>query len=121
MMNKYLQLTQPIHQPLNLNFMTKYNTEFLVITSLAVVSLVCLFPELSFAGTGGEELQEVVTKTEGMITGNGGKLIALASVIGGVVWSAASGSLKNLIVPVVLGMVLGIGPSIVTGGISALI
>ena len=101
--------------------MTKHNTEFLVIASLTVVSLVCLFPELSFAGTGGEELQEVVTKTEGMITGNGGKLIALASVITGIVWSAASGSLKNLIVPVVLGMVLGIGPSIVTGGISALI
>lgn len=84
-------------------------------------SLLVLFPELSIAGTGGEELQEVVTKTEGMITGNGGKLIALASVIGGVVWSAASGSLKNLIVPVILGMVLGIGPSIVTGGISAII
>lgn len=86
-----------------------------------VCSLIVLFPDFSFAGTGGEELQEVVTKTEGMITGNGGKLIALASVIGGVVWSAASGSLKNLIVPVVLGMVLGIGPSVVTGGISALI
>jgi hypothetical protein len=45
----------------------------------------------------------------------------LSSIIGGVIWSAATGSLKNLIVPVVLGMVLGVGPSIVTGGISAII
>lgn len=98
----------------------KHTESFIIFVSLLTV-VNCLFPEISFAGTGGEELQEVVTKTEGIITGNGGKLIALASVIGGVVWSAASGSLKNLIVPVVLGMVLGIGPSVVTGGISALI
>ena len=101
---------------------TLQGNEILTIALFILISaLFVFFPELSFAGTGGEELQEVVTKTEGMITGNGGKLIALASVIGGVVWSAASGSLKNLIVPVVLGMVLGIGPSVVTGGISALI
>ena len=94
---------------------------FLVITSLFAVALVCLFPELSIAGTGGEELADVVTKTEGLISGNGGKLVALGSVIMGVIWSAASGSVKNLVVPVILGMVLGIGPSIVTGGISAII
>lgn len=100
----------------------KFRTEEMIFVGLlAFLSLTILFPELSIAGTGGEQLETVVTNTEGMITGNGGKLIALASVIGGLVWSAASGSLKNLIVPVVLGMVLGIGPSVVTGGISALI
>ncbi|GDX36749.1 hypothetical protein LBMAG18_12600 [Alphaproteobacteria bacterium] len=83
--------------------------------------MVVFCPDLLFAGTGGEELQEVVSKTEGLITGNGGKLVALASVIGGVIWSATTGSIKNLVVPVVLGMVLGVGPSIVTGGISAII
>ncbi len=102
--------------------MTNHNTKsFLIVTSLVAVALVCIFPELSIAGTGGEQLEEVVTNTEGMISGNGGKLIALASVIGGVIWSAASGSIKNLVVPVILGMVLGIGPSVVTGGISAII
>jgi hypothetical protein len=116
------QLTQTTQQPLNLNLMKNYNKEsFLVITSLFAVALVCLFPELSIAGTGGEELADVVTKTEGLISGNGGKLVALGSVIMGVIWSAASGSVKNLVVPVILGMVLGIGPSIVTGGISAII
>jgi len=89
------------------------------IVAIAVVAVFC--PDLLFAGTGGEELQEVVSKTEGLITGNGGKLVALASVIGGVIWSATTGSIKNLVVPVVLGMVLGVGPSIVTGGISAII
>ena len=80
-----------------------------------------LYPELTLAGTGGEELQDLVTKTEGMITGNGGKLVALAGFVIGVVWSAASQSLTKLVVPSVLGMVLGIGPSMVTGGISAII
>jgi len=79
------------------------------------------FPDLLFAGTGGEELQDLVTKTEGMITGNGGKLVALAGFVIGVVWSAVSQSLTKLVVPSVLGMVLGIGPTVVTGGISALI
>ncbi len=83
--------------------------------------LIVISPELAFAGTGGEELQDLVTKTEGMITGNGGKLVALAGFVIGVVWSAASQSLTKLVVPSVLGMVLGIGPSMVTGGISALI
>jgi hypothetical protein len=80
-----------------------------------------LFPELSFAGTGGEELQEVVTKTEGLITGNGGKLIALTGFVGGLIWAVVSGSLTKFITPTVLGMIIGIGPSIVTGSISALI
>ncbi len=89
---------------------------------IVVITIMVVFcPDLLFAGTGGEELQEVVSKTEGLITGNGGKLVALASVIGGVIWSATTGSIKNLVVPVVLGMVLGVGPSIVTGGISAII
>ena len=88
---------------------------------VAFTLLTILCPELAIAGTGGEELQEVVAKTEGLITGNGGKLVALASIIGGVIWSAATGSLKNLVVPVVLGTVLGVGHSIVTGGISAII
>jgi len=89
---------------------------------IVVINIMVVFcPDLLFAGTGGEELQEVVSKTEGLITGNGGKLVALASVIGGVIWSATTGSIKNLVVPVVLGMVLGVGPSIVTGGISAII
>jgi type IV secretory pathway VirB2 component (pilin) len=98
--------------------MRKFSGESFIV---GLTLLMIIFPELAMAGTGGEELQEVVAKTEGLITGNGGKLVALASVIGGVIWSAATGSLKNLIVPVVLGMVLGVGPSIVTGGISAII
>jgi len=98
--------------------MRKFSGESFIV-GLTLLMIIC--PELAMSGTGGEELQEVVARTEGLITGNGGKLVALASVIGGVIWSAATGSLKNLIVPVVLGMVLGVGPSIVTGGISAII
>lgn len=106
----------------HLTFMTKSSTElFIVFLGLTLLITSLFFPEFVFAGTGGEELSDVVTKTEGMISGNGGKLVALASFIGGVIWSAASGSLKNLIVPTVLGVVLGIGPSMVTGGISAII
>ncbi len=102
--------------------MTKVSVELFIGYMVFIFSIVLLFfPELAFAGTGGEELQDLVTKTEGMITGNGGKLVALAGFVIGVVWSAASQSLTKLVVPSVLGMVLGIGPSMVTGGISAII
>jgi hypothetical protein len=103
-------------------YMAKITMEsFIAFMILIFSTLIIIFPDIAFAGTGGEELQDLVTKTEGMITGNGGKLVALAGFVIGVVWSAASQSLTKLVVPSVLGMVLGIGPSMVTGGISAII
>ena len=101
--------------------MTKHNTEFLVIASLVVVSLVCLFPEMSFAGTGGDELTEVQGKLEGLIKGKGGQITGMLAMAGGVIGYVMSGNFKVLIPPVVAGSILSIGPTIVTSGISALI
>lgn len=83
--------------------------------------LVVLFPDLVFAGTGGDELTEVQGKLEGLIKGRGGQITGMLAMAGGVIGYVMTGNFKVLIPPVVAGSILSIGPTIVTSGISALI
>ncbi len=100
--------------------MTKHNTEFLVIASLVVVSLVCLFPEMSFAGTGGEQLQEVYEATESMVSGYYAKIIAVLAFAGSL-FAGFKGNYGAGFTALGVSVAAGIGPSMLTGGISALI
>lgn len=100
--------------------MTKHNTKFLVIASLAVVSLACLSPEVSFAGTGGEELKTLYDKTVEVAQGYGGKSIAaIAFILSGI--SMLKGNIMACGSAFATGVVIGIGPNMVTSGISAII
>lgn len=100
--------------------MTKHNTELLVIVSLVVVSLVCLFPEMSFAGTGGEELQEVYEATESMVSGYFAKTVMVAAFASALI-AGFKGNLGVGLSALGVSVAAGIGPSIFTSGISALI
>lgn len=117
---KNQKLTQPIHQPLNLNFMTKHNTEFLVIASLAVLLLTYLSPDLAFAGTGGEELQEVYEATESMVSGYFAKTVMVVAFASALI-AGFKGNLGVGLSGLGVAVAAGIGPSIFTSGISALI
>ncbi len=82
--------------------------------------LTVLFPELSLAGTGGEELQSLYTKTVEVAQGYGGKTIAAVSFILSCI-AAVRGNLMAFGAAFGVGVVAGVGPSMVTSGISALI
>lgn len=86
-----------------------------------IMCCLVLFPDLAFAGTGGDELTEVQGKLEGLIKGKGGQITGMLAMAGGVIGYVMSGNFKVLIPPVVAGSILSIGPTIVTSGISALI
>ena len=86
-----------------------------------IMCCLVLFPDLAFAGTGGDELTEVHGKLEGLIKGKGGQITGMLAMAGGVIGYVMSGNFKVLIPPVVAGSILSIGPTIVTSGISALI
>lgn len=88
---------------------------------LIVVCCFTFFPDIAFAGTGGDELTEVHGKLEGLIKGKGGQITGMLAMAGGVIGYVMSGNFKVLIPPVVAGSILSIGPTIITSGISALI
>jgi hypothetical protein len=92
---------------------------FLVFASL-LVAVICLFPEISLAGTGGEELKGLYDKTVEVAQGYGGKSVAaiafLLSLVG-----AIKGNLMACGSAFGVGIVAGIGPNMVTSGISAII
>jgi hypothetical protein len=96
-----------------------YFESFVVFASLLVV-VTCLFPEISFAGTGGEELKSLYDKTVEVAQGYGGKSVAaiafLLSLVG-----AIKGNLMACGSAFGVGIVAGIGPQMVTSGISAII
>ncbi len=96
-----------------------YIESFIVFASLLVV-VTCLFPEISFAGTGGEELKSLYDKTVEVAQGYGGKSVAaiafLLSLVG-----AIKGNLMACGSAFGVGIVAGIGPQMVTSGISAII
>lgn len=96
-----------------------YIESFVVFASLLVV-VTCLFPEISFAGTGGEELKSLYDKTVEVAQGYGGKSVAaiafLLSLVG-----AIKGNLMACGSAFGVGIVAGIGPQMVTSGISAII
>jgi hypothetical protein len=83
-------------------------------------ALVVLFPEISFAGTGGEELKTLYDKTVEIAQGYGGKSIAVVSFLLGLL-GAAKGNLMACGSAFGVSVVAGVGPSMVTSGISALI
>lgn len=89
---------------------------FLLLTFFVFV----LFPDLSFAGTGGEELQSIYDKTVAIAQGYGGKTIAVISFILALV-GAIRGNLMAFGSAFGVGVVAGVGPQLVTSGISALI
>jgi hypothetical protein len=82
--------------------------------------LILMFPEISFAGTGGEELQTLYDKTVEIAQGYGGKSIAVVSFILALV-GAVKGNLMTCGSAFGVGVIAGVGPSMVTSGISALI
>lgn len=87
---------------------------------MAFCGLSVLFPEISFAGTGGEELQGLYDKTVAIASGTGGKTIAalafLFSLIG-----MLKGNMMACGSAFGVGVVAGIGPTMVTSGITAII
>ena len=96
-----------------------YIESFVVFASLLVV-VTCLFPEISFAGTGGEELKSLYDKTVEIAQGYGGKSIAaIAFLLSGV--SVMKGNIMAFGTSFATGVVMGIGPSMVTSGVSAII
>jgi hypothetical protein len=82
-------------------------------------ALVVLFPEISFAGTGGEELKTLYDKTVEVAQGYGGKSIAVVSFLLGLL-GAAKGNLMACGSAFGVSVVAGVGPSMVTSGISAI-
>ena len=97
---------------------SSFKRELLLQLCLLAILICC--SEYAFAGTGGTELQTIYDKTEGIITGYGGKMIVISSFIVALI-SAITSSVKVLIPSAVVGTVAAIGPSIVTSGVTALI
>ncbi len=91
---------------------------FLIIASLVSAASI-LFPEISFAGTGGEELKTLYDKIVEVAQGYGGKSIAAVSFIFGVI-QAIRGHFMAVGASFGVGVVAGIGPGMVTSGISAI-
>jgi hypothetical protein len=99
----------------------KFRAEEAVFIGLFIFfSLTILFPEASIAGTGGEELQTLYEKTVAIAQGYGGKTVAVISFLLSLV-GAVKGNLMACGGAFGVGVVAGIGPSMVTSGISAII
>ncbi len=100
--------------------MINKQTESLPIFILLLAIATILFPESSFAGTGGEELKTLYDKTVEVAQGYGGKSIAAIAFILSLV-GAIKGNLMACGGAFGVGVVAGVGPAMVTSGISALI
>lgn len=84
------------------------------------VLFICLNPDFSFAGTGGEELKTVFDKTMELAQGYGGKLAALvAFIISGI--GAARGNILAFGSALGASILIGAGPEMFTSGVSAII
>jgi len=99
--------------------MINKQTESLPIFILLLAIATILFPESSFAGTGGEELKTLYDKTVEIAQGYGGKSIAVVSFLLGLL-GAAKGNLMACGSAFGVSVVAGVGPSMVTSGISAI-
>lgn len=100
--------------------MKNNHVESFVISASLLIAMICLFPEISFAGTGGEELKGLYDKTVEIAQGYGGKSIAaIAFLLSGV--SVMKGNIMAFGTSFATGVVMGIGPSMVTSGVSAVI
>ena len=99
--------------------MTNKQTDSLAISVFLLSVAIILFPEISFAGTGGEELKTLYDKTVEVAQGYGGKSIAAIAFILSLV-GAIKGNLMACGSAFGVGVVAGVGPSMVTSGISAI-
>lgn len=99
---------------------SKHAESFIVIGSITLCTILILFPEVSLAGTGGEELQGVYDKTIAVATGYGGKTAAALAFLGSLIM-AVKGNIYSFISAFAVGVLASVGPSMVTSGISALI
>ena len=97
-----------------------YISESLIFLSLLLAVLLCLFPEISFAGTGGEELKSLYDKTVEVAQGYGGKSVAAIAFLLSLV-ATIKGNLMACGSAFGVGIIAGIGPQMVTSGISAII
>jgi hypothetical protein len=88
---------------------------------LILIIVVIFSPDLSFAGTGGEELKTVYDKTVELAEGWGGKTLAGFAFISGIIAALVRGSLMPLIPGFGVAVMAGIGPSIFTSGVTAII
>lgn len=95
-----------------------FSEAFLV--AVATYCVISLLPEMAYAGTGGEELQSLYDKTVAVAQGYGGKSIAVISFILSLV-AAIRGNLMAFGSAFGVGVAAGIGPTMVTSGISAII
>jgi len=100
--------------------MTNNRVESFIVLAIAICGVTILFPDISFAGTGGEELQGVYDKTVAIAQGYGGKTVAVLAFLGAML-GAIKGNLVGFITPLGISIAAGVGPQMVTSGISALI
>jgi len=87
---------------------------------LALSVLLTLVSDFALAGTGGEELQEVYEATESMISGYFSKIVAVISFAGGLL-AGFKGNYGAGLSALGVSVVAGVGPTMLTSGISALI
>lgn len=99
---------------------TEGQNKIMIYGFFALICVLTIFPEISFAGTGGEELQTLYDKTVAIAQGYGGKSIAVIAFILGLV-GAVKGNIMACGSSFGVGVVAGLGPTMVTSGISAII
>ncbi len=87
---------------------------------LAVITIFLITPNFALAGTGGEELKTVFDKTMAIAEGNGGKLAAAIAFVISLV-AAVRGNLMAFGSALGVSILAGVGPSIFTSGVSAII
>jgi len=83
--------------------------------------LIFIIPHLANAGTGGEELKTLYEKTVDLADGWGGKSVAAFAFVGGIITAVVRNSLMPLIPGFGVAVLAGIGPSIFTSGVTAII
>lgn len=84
------------------------------------VLFICLHPNLSIAGTGGEELKTIYDKTIELAQGYGGKLAAGVAFVISLI-AAARGNIMAFGSALGVSIIAGVGPEIFTSGVSAII
>ncbi len=100
-----------------------------IITSIFVMTTccICFNPEFSYAVTEGANnlkqvsaLTDVYNSLKGIITGAGGKIIALASLLLGLAAAAATSSIKVLFPTGGIALAVGAGPSVIENVVGAI-
>ncbi len=91
-----------------------------VFTLLFIFSILALFPELSFAGTGGEQLKTVYEQILELAQGYGGKTLAAVAFILSAI-GAVRGNLLAFGSALGVGIAVGVGPEMFSAGVSAII